>query len=186
MWAPASGTTILLDDQRTLNLKHVPPAVVVAEVRAAVDRWTWRKVAQQLPCKRLFMGGVLTGIRRLLRPESPLTQLQQSCLIAIVTGATPTPPEIRILEDNRRMGIGKRIYKPKRRPLQTSSSTAVASRKGGNKGERKQSKTLGRSLISRVRKTLRKTSSHELEPGKTDSHETEARGGSRHEMPCMS
>ena len=86
-WAPKGGAAILLDDQRTVDLRHVPPAALVAELRAAVDRWSWRKAARALECPRLSTGGLLVGHQKLLSARSTLDKEQKNSLIAVVAVA---------------------------------------------------------------------------------------------------
>ena len=55
-WAPKSATEILMDDGRVFDMRAVPPVVLDMEVKAAVERWSWRAMARALRSPQLHTG----------------------------------------------------------------------------------------------------------------------------------
>ena len=85
----------------------MPPVALLPEIRAAVDRWSWRKAARTLRSPQLCAGGLLAGHQKLLGPRSIIDSEHKNSLVAVVAGAIPTTGDVRILEANRCAGIGK-------------------------------------------------------------------------------
>ena len=71
-WHPLTATTILLDDNRVLDLREVPPCVVSKEVAAAVERWTWRAWARDKAQPQFMAGGFMEGVHKLTGARSSL------------------------------------------------------------------------------------------------------------------
>ena len=131
----------MLDDSRTVDLNLVPPAALIAEIRAAVDRWNWGRAARTLSCQQLCTGGLLIGHQKLLSARNKLDQGQENSLVAVVAGAFPTSGEVKTLEANRRAGVGKpestrRSKKPKQSTLSGTRSSHVSRTVSHETGQR--------------------------------------------------
>ncbi len=88
-WHVADATTLVTDRGRRLDLTCDPPTVVRREVRAAVDRWRWRRIELGVPgidSGGAGHGAAIAPVRRLLRPAARSPSWTPACQAALRSG----------------------------------------------------------------------------------------------------